>query len=202
MIGIYRIISPSNKVYIGQTWDYNSRIRKYRTLHCSKQPKLYNSLKKYGYKNHVFSIIHELPIDITQDILDNYECLYINQYKECGIELLNLREGGNSRGKHSDESKKRMSIYHKTIGKERADKFVEYSKSPEVRKIVAEKVREYYKNNISPNSIKVYQFDLYGSPIRTWDSIREISRQLDCNSGNISRAIKLNRKYKDFIWKT
>ncbi len=61
MIGIYKITSPSGKVYIGQTWNFNTRLRKYKSLHCSKQPKIYNSLRKYGVFSHTFEIIHELP---------------------------------------------------------------------------------------------------------------------------------------------
>jgi len=108
MIGIYKITSPSEKVYIGQTWDSNLRENHYQSLNCKGQPKLYNSLKKYGFHNHEFEIIHELPQDISQEILDKYEVLYINQYKECGFELMNIKEGGRG-GKHAQETKDKIS---------------------------------------------------------------------------------------------
>jgi group I intron endonuclease len=100
---IYKILSPSNKVYIGQTWNYKKRMSGYRNISCKKQPKLYNSLLKYSPDNHSFIIIHELPEDINQSILDTYEQLYIDQYRDCGIQLMNIREAG-SHGKHSQES--------------------------------------------------------------------------------------------------
>lgn len=55
--GIYKITSPSGKVYIGQSANMAERVRKYKYAGCKKQRKLYNSLKKYGFKNHQFDII-------------------------------------------------------------------------------------------------------------------------------------------------
>jgi hypothetical protein len=43
-IGIYKITSPTNKVYIGQSIKINERKRKYKKLDCKNQPKIYNSL--------------------------------------------------------------------------------------------------------------------------------------------------------------
>lgn len=107
MVIIYKIESPSGKVYIGQTWNYKKRVSTYKNVSCKNQPKLYNSFLKYGVDNHSFMIVHELPEDINQDIIDAYEQLYIDQYRDCSIELMNIREAG-SRGKHSLESVEKM----------------------------------------------------------------------------------------------
>lgn len=104
---IYKFTSPSGKVYIGQSWSIIDRLSKYRTCHCEHQPKVCNSMKKYGFDAHKFEIIHELPIDVTQETLDKYEQFYIDCYKDCSIELMNIREAG-SRGKHSDITKTKM----------------------------------------------------------------------------------------------
>lgn len=63
MIGIYKITSPNNKVYIGQSINIEKRFKSYNKLHCYQQYKLYNSLKKYGYENHIFEIIEECIIE-------------------------------------------------------------------------------------------------------------------------------------------
>jgi len=105
---IYKFISPSNKIYIGQSWNIVARLSKYKSYSCINQQKLYNSLKKYGIENHYFQIIQELPLDVTQDILDKYEQLYMDLYKDCGFTLLNIRNAG-SRGKHSEETKIKLS---------------------------------------------------------------------------------------------
>ena len=42
MIGIYKITSPSNKIYIGQSTDIEGRIKGYKSLSCKKQTRLLN----------------------------------------------------------------------------------------------------------------------------------------------------------------
>jgi group I intron endonuclease len=117
---IYKILSPSNKVYIGQTWNYKKRMSGYKNISCKRQPKLYNSLLKYSVDNHSFTIIYELPEDISQGVLDTYEQLYIDQYRDCGIQLMNIREAG-SHGKHSQESIKKLRKVN--LGRKYSDEF-------------------------------------------------------------------------------
>ena len=65
MIGIYKIISPTNKTYIGQSVDIDSRKRVYQYFNSYKNsigPKLYNSLNKYGFDKHKFEIIEECTL--------------------------------------------------------------------------------------------------------------------------------------------
>lgn len=114
MIGIYKITSPSGKVYIGQTWDIERRFDQYYKTLGIKQRKVYNSINKYGVENHIFQVICELPNDISQEVLDRYELTYWEFYKDCSVELLNIRIPGKG-GKHSEETKKLMSQWQ--IGK-------------------------------------------------------------------------------------
>mgnify|MGYP003463256223 CR=1 FL=1 len=107
MIGIYKITSPSGKVYIGQSWNIEDRFRRYRNLRCKTQRKIYSSLIKYGVNEHSFEIVHELPNDVKQEILDNYEILYWKQYISCGINMMNIREPGKG-GKLSEETKQKL----------------------------------------------------------------------------------------------
>lgn len=58
MIGIYKITSPSNKIYIGQSKNLEKRKKAYKYSLAKGQPRLNNSFKKYGYENHTFEIIH------------------------------------------------------------------------------------------------------------------------------------------------
>jgi predicted ATPase with chaperone activity len=64
--------------------------------------------KKFKQKGTKFLIVYELPYDITQDVLNNYEQLFMDCYRNCGIKLLNEKEAG-SHGKHSDRTKKKIS---------------------------------------------------------------------------------------------
>jgi group I intron endonuclease len=63
MIGIYKITSPSGKVYVGQAVDLERREKEYVGLHCKSQRKLYNSLVKYGFSQHIFRVIEECTIE-------------------------------------------------------------------------------------------------------------------------------------------
>lgn len=107
MICIYKITSPSNSTYIGQSRNIKHRFSAYKRLVCQDQPKLFNSLKKYGSNNHKYEIIHELPKDVTQEIVNTYEQLYIDLYRDCGVSMLNIKSGG-SFGGHSEETKQKM----------------------------------------------------------------------------------------------
>lgn len=104
--GIYKITSPSGKVYVGQSRGIEQRWRN----HCSSKHcrHLHNSIKKYGKENHSFEIIHELPYDVEQIVLNEYEALYMQLYKDCGVILMNSKSAG-ANGKMSEEAKKKIS---------------------------------------------------------------------------------------------
>lgn len=57
--GIYKITSPTNRIYVGSSKNITKRWVSYRTLKCQNQKKLYNSFIKYGVENHKFEIITE-----------------------------------------------------------------------------------------------------------------------------------------------
>lgn len=113
MTGIYKITSPTGKVYIGQSRVVENRWRRHRE--ANRKSKLHSSLRKYGWRSHIFEIACELPFDINQDELNRIEQVYMDAYKDCGVELLNIKEAG-SLGLFTDESKLKMSLAHK--GKE------------------------------------------------------------------------------------
>lgn len=111
MIGIYKITSPTGKVYIGQSWDIKRRWSDHKSASMRsrlKSSRLVKSIEKYGMESHSLTVLHELPEDVAQAILDVYEQLYMDVYKESGCELLNLKAGG-SRGKHAEETKEKLS---------------------------------------------------------------------------------------------
>ena len=61
--GIYKITSPTGKVYIGESGDIKRRWRDYKRSKGRGQPKLQNSFKKYCISNHTFEIIEECLFD-------------------------------------------------------------------------------------------------------------------------------------------
>jgi group I intron endonuclease len=127
IIGIYKITSPSGKIYIGQGVDVLHRFYIYKKLLCKQQTKLYHSFCKYGVENHKFEIIHEC----NENELNDLEIKYINQFNTFNTDIgLNLLSGG-SNGRHNDETKLKISEsrigdknpnYGKKMSQEQKDK--------------------------------------------------------------------------------
>lgn len=77
MIGIYKITSPTKKVYIGQSVNIERRFSTYkRNNPINKQPRLYGSFKKYGIDNHKFEIVCECEMDELNDKERYYQDLF------------------------------------------------------------------------------------------------------------------------------
>lgn len=131
MIGIYKITSPSGKVYIGQSTNIEQRWKDYKeTRRCQRQTILYNSFKKYGVKNHKFEIIEEC----NESKLLERETYWKKFYKVLEIPSLCCRMDGKG-GRDSQETKDRKSKARK--GKSYKHKFplIEYDFMGNFKKI-------------------------------------------------------------------
>lgn len=101
IIAIYKIVSPSNKIYIGKSVDVYTRWKKYEKLKCKTQTRLYHSLKKYGWDAHKKEIF---PCDESQ--LNELEKYYVDLFQTFNSKHgMNLRDGGGNKGRHSEETK-------------------------------------------------------------------------------------------------
>jgi group I intron endonuclease len=146
--GIYKITSPSGKIYVGQSVNIRHRIGQYKRLrNCHEQARLYNSFLKYGVDAHSFEVLEYCSIDL----LNERELFYMTEFS-CRDSGLNIRHGGsngalseetklkisqaNKGKKHSAETKKKMSDIQKAnpvnywLGKKRsADDIKKFSDS-------------------------------------------------------------------------
>lgn len=79
MVGIYKITSPSGKIYIGQSINIEVRLSRYKSKDCKSQTILYNSLNKYGVENHEFEIVslcyEEQLNEFERDFQDAYNVI-------------------------------------------------------------------------------------------------------------------------------
>lgn len=184
MIGIYKIINPNGKVYIGQSTDiYGRWERNYKRINCKDQPKLYNSLKKYGPENHIFEIIEECSIEQ----LDNREVYWGLFYQVLNPEIgLNLRlgDGNGSWGQEVKDkiSKSRLGMkfteeHCVNISKSKIGYI--YSKDRDIK--IGNKQRGISKPNIRKS---VLQYDLQGKFIREWSSMSEALRVINNGKGD------------------
>ncbi len=60
--GIYKITSPTGRVYIGESYNLKRRFENYKSINTKGQNKLHNSLVKHGFEKHQFEIIEECEI--------------------------------------------------------------------------------------------------------------------------------------------
>lgn len=121
MIGIYKITSPTGRIYIGQSINIERRFNEYRNAKCKSQPKLFNSLLKYGHINHKFEVL----IECDESELNELERYYQELYNVLVFGLNCTMVSSNSRsGKHSDETKSKISkaLTNKPKSKESIDK--------------------------------------------------------------------------------
>lgn len=125
---IYKLVSPSGKVYIGQT---SRTFEKRFKEHCSGHSGgtiIENALQKYGPEN----FITEILLICDDNLLNQHEIDFIQKYDCIEPKGYNIRSGGNA-GKHSDISKNRMrqsklGCKNPNYGKPRNDKFKEIMK--------------------------------------------------------------------------
>ena len=144
-IGIYKITSPNNKVYIGQSINIEIRKKYYLNLNkCKKQPKLYNSLKKYGFDQHIFEIIEECNLDQLNEREIYWKQYYLNQVNGDWDKVLfcNLFDTGG--GPKTEEHRKKIS---------KSRKGRKYSDDTKRKMSDAKKGRKYNENHKNQMSL-------------------------------------------------
>lgn len=170
---IYKITSPTDRVYIGVTGDPKRRQRDYSNLKMGNQVALKSSVSKYGWDSHRFEIIDRFESD------ENYalgkEMFWIRswmsnvgKYPEQGG--LNMTDGGrghlgkpmsdetkeklrqaNLGKKYSDETKRKLSEMRK--GKKIKSGWTEEKKKAQSERIKGFKHTDEAKRKISETSI-------------------------------------------------
>lgn len=118
MIGIYKITSPTKKVYIGQSTNIEKRFNTYKLLHCKSQTALYRSLLKHGVDKHKFEILFECSIEELNDKERYYQDIFSVMDKN-GLNC-RLTKSSDKNGKLSDEAKMKIRLGNK--GKILSDK--------------------------------------------------------------------------------
>lgn len=180
MIGIYKITNPKGKIYIGQTIDIQRRVYQYEKFNCKEQPKLYNSLKKYGFENHKIELIYECDIES----LTFFERYYQELYNSTENDNLNcfLVTTADKSGRHTEETKRKMSESAK--GKKKSVEHI--AKLPQNQKGYKGKKRsEQTKLKQSLNSGKarvVYQYTKGNDFIKEWRNVTEAEKAYSINN--------------------
>lgn len=111
---IYKIVSPSGKVYIGKASDYKKRMRHYKYGDHKGQTRVSASIMKHGYDAHEVTIIDSLIGD--NDAASSKEMFWIRSFmsnysKWPEMNGLNLTDGGegNIGYRATDDTKVKLS---------------------------------------------------------------------------------------------
>jgi hypothetical protein len=111
MIGIYKITSPTKKVYIGQSVNVERRFKEYKKLKCKSQPILNNSFLKHGVDNHIFEVIESCNVEKLNERERFYQDLYSVLDNGLNCRLTTTKDKS---GFLSAETKLKMSLFQKS----------------------------------------------------------------------------------------
>ena len=185
MIGIYKITSPSKRVYIGQSVNIEKRFESYKKMNCKGQTILYNSFLKYGVEKHKFEVLCECEISELNKKERFYQDLY-SVISKNGLNCL-LTKTNDRSGLISETTRKNMSLGRLKVA----------PKSIEVRKKHSEVLKKNEKNNAKLRLLnekkkkKVGVFDFNNnSLLHEFESIRECSRILGYDRKSISLSCR------------
>lgn len=146
MTGIYKITSPTGRIYIGQAVNVEKRWADYRRGNAKFQTKLKRSFFKYGVEAHIFEILIECPLNELNQRERYYQDLY-EVTSEKGLNCV-LTKTDTLSGVLSEEVKQKIGIGNKgkLTGKRRPEGCVE--KRLETRKLngVDDRISTLYTN--------------------------------------------------------
>lgn len=194
MIGIYKITSPTKKVYIGQSININERIKYYKNLNCKPQKALYSSLIKYGFDNHKFEILELCEVEQLNEKERYYQDLYQAVGKN-GLNLILTKTNIKPRV-YSLETRKKMSISQ--TGK-KALFCTRYKQRLKAlgRKQSKETIEKINKNK----KIKCASYDEKNNLIKEFSSLVEASLFYKVKYQSILRAIKKKGNCRGCKWR-
>lgn len=201
MIGIYKITNPKGKIYIGQSVNLKKRFYTYKTPESFKsQVKLYNSVLKYGFINHLWEVVEECSIEFLNE-REQYWQEYFNCIENglnCKLSSTNSKSGylsqevkdkisksltGRKRGEYKTKKEKKPKrpkvIHPKGIGRKHSEETKEKMRLAKLGKPLSKEHVEKMRNTLKgrkPNNTKKV-IDISNNII--YNDILEASKAID-----------------------
>lgn len=221
--GIYKITSPTGRIYIGESVNILKRWVIYKRLSCKSQVKLYNSFNKHTVDNHKFEIVEVCLEDELKckerywqdfyDCVDNglnctkTECGEIK--KQWSAESLERVSGTNSKmyGKPSpSKGQPRDSTNHPsnrpTINTETQEEYISVRRLSDACGIDGRKLGRYLSDNSKNPTIYMYKedYEQFGKIVPcTLDNFQKEVIDISTNivyksASEAARQLNLNRR--------
>jgi len=115
---IYKITSPTGRIYVGKTKRPKTRVWEYRWRSKKRKSIVHDSIKGYGWEAHKFEIIEET----TDDLLNEREIFWIKELNsfyldnQMGMNMTRGGDGGGQSWMHDVERRKKQSERFKGEG--------------------------------------------------------------------------------------
>lgn len=202
---IYRIISPTGKIYIGKTYDFKKRFYDYKCKrYRSKKSIIIDSIKKYGWESHVMDVVEE----VDEVLLNEREIFWIKELGTYAYENekgMNLTRGGDGQRHSWKHDVERVNQAKKRCGENAPN----YGRkvSAETKKKIADSVRVFnLKNGKKPPYWAVLMavenrqkpivcYDKYGHFVSEFKSIKEASVSLGLDRKSVNDAVNGIQKH-------
>lgn len=193
---IYKITNPKGKSYIGQTVNYEDRLKKYKYIACKNQVKIYNSLLTYGFDSHVFEIIED---NIPAELLNERERFWIKEFKtyyKVNKNGLNLNTGGNTPvwdKKRIEEFAEKFKgannpFYGKTHTVENRKKFSENTKKQLAKSGYKLSIESIMKG-VEANKVAIVVYDSNGDFVSEYSSAITFAREISISPQTINDSL-------------
>lgn len=205
-IGIYKITNPKGKVYIGQSINLKERERHYKTLNIKNQPKISNSIKKYGWDNHSFEIIEECDLNILseREVFWKKEHLELKDWDWKEVLFCELHDRGGDPRPQEIKDKIRKGNLGKKLSPITRKRISQNSKGVSRNKgrVLGPRPQEV-RDKIRNSRFKpILQYDLEGNFVKEWESCASAKKAgfkniFECLRGKSKQANGYIWKYKN-----
>ena len=190
---IYKMTSPSGKIYIGQTQCLYKRFQDYRKPKANEY--LMNAILKYGLENITVEILEK---NVLLDLLDEREQFYLDTLQPFGNIGYNIcREASTTRGRKRPKEEMQGSIDYMTgrfgelnhfYGKTHSEESKQKQRDAKLGKKQSKETVQKRLDSTEKTSDKcIKQIDLKGGNIiDTFESLSEASLKTGISISNIS----------------
>lgn len=209
---IYKITSPTRRIYVGKTYNLNQRIDDYKCKrYRSKKSIIIDSIKKYGWDSHKIETIES----IDDSLLNEREIFWIKKLKTYHYEYeqgMNLTKGGDGQRHSWKHDKERVAKAKLRCGENAPMYGKKISEEAKIK--ISESLKKHHKktNYKFPKWVKelsrkkackaVVCYNSNGEFIGEYESTVEASKCLGVNRRTAADAVKgLQTHTKNIIFR-
>ncbi len=197
-------------IYVGKSKNFKSRVYQ----HLQRDRFRYNSYF-YNWLNKQIAEDKEFYIDILEEASeDNWqdrEKYWIQHYRDNGIELKNMTDGGdgNNNQMFTEETRHKMALSQtgRKHSEESRRKMSESMKGRVFSEATRKKLSDINKGKIYPEETKlktskaVIKYTLEGIIVEEFVSLTKASESIQSRKSSLQNAMKKkNRQFKGFVW--